>query len=234
MSDGNRYIELLEISEVGSASNDEVPAVESNVEPGEPTTLQTNIPQSNSSSEVIYTLSRRRWLILAAYCVLTTSNLSTMFSSASIMSKKGLSVVMVIAAFLNSFGSCVRYVGSFHQDYGYWFFFAGNSICAIATSAFLFLPPKIAAVWFARKETATATSIAIAADSLGMAIGYVQPPLMVPNSANNEKINMHLSTYLLAVSVQSVVAFILYVLLSKTNLAPHQVLTKQQNIPIVK
>ncbi len=87
-------------------------------------------------------------------------------------------------------------------------FSTGNFCCAAATSAFLFLPSKVAAVWFGSKERAKATSIAIAADSFGLALGYIQPPLMVANHKNIDDIGKDLSTYQLTVAVQSVMTFI--------------------------
>ncbi len=106
-------------------------------------------------------LGFRRWLILSAYCLLSISNMSTLFAAASIsniaqkfygknslaidwlaimcsyvcmvlmfpfshlVNKRGLSSALVTAGFFNSLGSCIRYIGSFNRQYGYWFFFAG-------------------------------------------------------------------------------------------------------------
>ena len=84
---------------------------------------------------------------------------------------------------------------------------AGGILCSISTSAFLFLPSKIAAVWFGEKERATATSIAIAADSLGMALSYILPTYTVRNSLNVANIGADLGTFLLISAIQGFLTF---------------------------
>ncbi len=48
-----------------------------------------------------------------------------MFPFSQLVDKMGLSSALVTAGFFNSLGSCIRYIGSFNRQYGYWFFFAG-------------------------------------------------------------------------------------------------------------
>ena len=72
----------------------------------------------------------------------------------------------------------------------------------------MFLPSTIAAVWFGEKERATATSIAIAADSLGMALSYILPTYTVRNSLNVANIGTDLGTFLLFSAIQSFATFV--------------------------
>ena len=86
--------------------------------------------------------------------------------------------------------------------------FLGSIICAISTSAFLFLPSKLAAVWFGEKERAKATSIAISADSLGMALSYFLPTSIIKNRSSLKEIEKDIGNYLLGSAVESVIIFL--------------------------
>ena len=85
---------------------------------------------------------------------------------------------------------------------------SGSVFCAVSISAFLFLPAKIAALWFGEKERATAVSIAISADSVGLALGYFMPTAMVKNRSNISEIGDDLFNYLLAVAILATLSFI--------------------------
>ena len=105
----------------------------------------------------------------------------------------------------------------------------------MAASAYIFLPPKISALWFGEKERATAVSVLIAADSLGLALGYLQPPIMVKNSHSLDQIGQDLGVYLLAIAVQSVftMVYICCAIRDKPNTPPSaSEAGKDENRPI--
>ena len=99
--------------------------------------------------------------------------------------------------------------------YVFFTLFAGSVLCAISTSAFLFLPSKIAATWFGEKERATAISIAISADSCGMALGYFLPTSIVENQSSLEGIRADIGTLLLSSAVEASVIFIIICIATK-------------------
>ena len=84
----------------------------------------------------------------------------------------------------------------------------GSILCGIASSGFIFLPSKLAAVWFGEEERATATSIAVAADFLGLTLGYCLPTFIVENKHNLSQVGNELGTYLLISAVQALASFI--------------------------
>ena len=88
------------------------------------------------------------------------------------------------------------------------FFNTGSILCAVSTSAYLFLPSKIAAVWFGEKERATATSIAVSSDGLGLALSYFVPTSIVKNRPNLEAIGDDIGILLLIAAVQASVSFL--------------------------
>ena len=84
---------------------------------------------------------------------------------------------------------------------------------------FLFLPSKVAAVWFGEEERATAISIAVASDSLGLALGYILPPLIVENKRNLKQVGNELGTLLFITAVQSL-ATLIFVCISVKDAPP--------------
>ena len=86
--------------------------------------------------------------------------------------------------------------------------FAGNIFCAVSTSVFMFLPSKVAAVWFGENERAKATSIAISADSLGLALGYFLPTSIVRNRPSLEDVGSDIGIFLLVSTIESIIIFL--------------------------
>ena len=121
--------------------------------------------------------------------------------------KYGLGFTMVSAAFLNAMGAIIRYVGGIQRD-GFWYVFAGHSVGGLATTAYLFLPPRIAAIWFGERERATATGIAVAVDALGISLGFFQSAAMVRNHQDLSLIAKDLKHFLISVAVPAVIIFI--------------------------
>ena len=80
----------------------------------------------------------------------------------------------------------------------------GCVLQAVSAASTIFLPSKIAAVWFGEKERATATAIAIAADCLGSGCSYLQPTAMVRNSNSNGTIEIELGIYLWVKVIEAV------------------------------
>lgn len=80
----------------------------------------------------------------------------------------------------------------------------GSVLQAVSAASTIFLPSKIAAMWFGEKERATATAIAIAADCLGSGCSYLQPTAMVRNSNSNSTITVELGIYLWVKVIEAV------------------------------
>ncbi len=87
-----------------------------------------------------------------------------------IFDKWGLRQGVLIGAFLNSFGTFLRFMGSFGQS-GFWLLFLGQTIAAIAGVFILGVPPKLANTWFEFGEQNLATGIGVTANNAGIAVG---------------------------------------------------------------
>ena len=57
--------------------------------------------------------------------------------------------------------------------------FVGQTISACAQCFILELPPKIASIWFPSSEISTATSLGVFGNQLGVALGFLIPPLII-------------------------------------------------------
>ncbi len=106
--------------------------------------------------------------------------------SANFLSTYGLRATILLAAILNACGTYIRFLGV--ESGGFFWIAAGQISAAIAGPFVLAVPPELAAVWFGDHERAIATSIGMLMNYVGVAIGFLQPTLMVPDSDNIEEV----------------------------------------------
>eukprot|EP01125_Pyxidicula_operculata_P017726 TRINITY_DN6242_c0_g1_i1.p1 TRINITY_DN6242_c0_g1~~TRINITY_DN6242_c0_g1_i1.p1 ORF type:complete len:391 (+),score=22.75 TRINITY_DN6242_c0_g1_i1:21-1193(+) len=127
------------------------------------------------------------------------------FLGTYLINKFSLRVGVMIGAWLNTFGTWLRYgavmmpISPFYQ---YVVVMIGHGITAIAQTFILQIPPLIANNWFAPNERTLATSIGALWNQMGIAIGFLIAPLIVHTTAD-------IPTLLLAMSVITTVPTIL-------------------------
>ena len=102
--------------------------------------------------------------------------------SSFILDKYGLRFTILVGALLNGIGSCFRAIGA-NRD-GFVLAFLGNTSAAMAQCFILFIPPRLAAVWFGDNERATASSIGVLMNMFGVAIGFLMGGTMIPSSTD--------------------------------------------------
>ena len=110
-------------------------------------------------------------------------------ASSFILDKYGLRFTIIIGALLNAIGSCLRAIGA-NRD-GFALALLGNTSAAMAQCFILFIPPRLAAVWFGDSERATASSIGVLMNMFGVAIGFLMGGTMVPNDRDMDCAVMH-------------------------------------------
>ena len=73
-------------------------------------------------------------------------------------------VQLWIGSWTNFIGSVLRYVSTIHITHigggHYWLLMLGQALCAFAQAFGLFAPTKVAALWFAHDQRATANMLA--------------------------------------------------------------------------
>jgi len=106
-----------------------------------------------------------------------------MFVATWMLDNWGLKKILVFGGCLNAAGALIK-LASLSKD-RFWVSFLGQTVAACAQSFILEIPPKIASLWFGPSEVSTATSIGVFGNQLGVALGFLIPPMMVPAYVGN-------------------------------------------------
>ncbi|CAF1260024.1 unnamed protein product [Adineta steineri] len=96
----------------------------------------------------------------------------------------GIRFGILTGVWLNLIGGCFRIISTWVSIKGrYPIVFIGQMICAFAQTFTLFLPTKFAFVWFPDHQRTLANSLCFATNFLGVFIGTVAPPIIVPHES---------------------------------------------------
>ncbi|XP_028676336.1 feline leukemia virus subgroup C receptor-related protein 1 [Erpetoichthys calabaricus] len=111
------------------------------------------------------------------------------FPATWLLDTKGLRITALLGAGLNCAGAWIR-CASIRPD-----LFAvtavAQTVAAVSQIFILGLPSRIAAVWFGPKEVSTACSVMVLGNQLGVAIGFLLPPVLVPNTQDDLELMGH-------------------------------------------
>ncbi|KAJ8667149.1 hypothetical protein QAD02_008811 [Eretmocerus hayati] len=106
------------------------------------------------------------------------------FPASYFLDKYGLRWAAIVGAFGTSLGSWIK-VLSVSPDM-FWVTFSGHSIVAVSQTFILSVPARLAAVWFGPDQVSSACSIGVFGNQLGIAIGFLFPPMLVPSSEKDD------------------------------------------------
>ncbi|CAB1340342.1 unnamed protein product [Coregonus sp. 'balchen'] len=136
------------------------------------------------------------------------------FPATWLLDKKGLKLTALMGAGLNCVGAWVKCASVRPDLFGVTV--TAQIICSIAQVFILGLPSMIASVWFGPKEVSTACATAVLGNQLGTAIGFLLPPVLVPNTVEDRELMGHnISIMFYGTAVVSTVLFILTVIVMK-------------------
>ncbi|XP_036405715.1 feline leukemia virus subgroup C receptor-related protein 1 [Megalops cyprinoides] len=136
------------------------------------------------------------------------------FPATWLLDKKGLKITALLGAGLNCIGAWVK-CASVKPDL-FWVTMTAQIICSIAQVFILGLPSRIASVWFGPKEVSTACATAVLGNQLGTAIGFLLPPVLVPNTVDDKDLmGYNISIMFYGTAVVSSLLFILTVIVIK-------------------
>ncbi|EDV21992.1 uncharacterized protein TRIADDRAFT_59549 [Trichoplax adhaerens] len=119
----------------------------------------------------------------------------------------GLKAAVTYGGLLNAIGAWLRYSGS-HPD-TFWLLMVGQIVSSLAQSFTLGIPAKLAAIWFPMNQRSAATAIAVFANQVGSAIGFILSPISVPVVINQAVFSHNLSNLLLAQACSCMIIIIL-------------------------
>uniref|UniRef100_A0A3Q2EKN8 FLVCR choline and putative heme transporter 2 n=1 Tax=Cyprinodon variegatus TaxID=28743 RepID=A0A3Q2EKN8_CYPVA len=107
-----------------------------------------------------------------------------------LLNNRGIRDVVLVGSAFNCIGSWIKIAGA--SPDGFLVTFFGQFVCSVATVFFLGIPPYVASVWFGENEVSTACSIGVLGNQLGCAIGFLLPPILVPNVNDMDELANHI------------------------------------------
>uniref|UniRef100_A0A915M0T1 Major facilitator superfamily (MFS) profile domain-containing protein n=1 Tax=Meloidogyne javanica TaxID=6303 RepID=A0A915M0T1_MELJA len=109
------------------------------------------------------------------------------FPGSWFLDKYGLRMSVMIGAFGNCFGAWLKILSTTPDRF--WLTFIAQTIVGSSQVFILGIPPRLAAVWFGPEQVSTACAAGVFGNQLGIAIGFILPPLLV-HPGNKERINV--------------------------------------------
>ncbi|CAL1586218.1 unnamed protein product [Knipowitschia caucasica] len=111
------------------------------------------------------------------------------FPATWLLDRRGLRLTALLGSGLNCAGAWLK-CASVSPDL-FWVTFTAQSICSVAQVFILGLPSRIASVWFGPREVSTACATAVLGNQLGTAIGFLLPPVLVPNTPDDPELTAY-------------------------------------------
>ncbi|XP_006117835.2 choline/ethanolamine transporter FLVCR2 isoform X3 [Pelodiscus sinensis] len=155
-----------------------------------------------------------------------------LFPVAWLLDKKGLRLIALAGSALNCLGAWVK-LGSL-KPHLFPVTVLGQVICSVAQVFILGMPSRIASVWFGSHEVSTACSIAVFGNQLGIAVGFVVPPVLVPNLEDQEQLAYHIRIMFFIIAAIATVLFILVIIVfrEKPPFPPSRAQALSQSKPL--
>ncbi|TMS12082.1 Feline leukemia virus subgroup C receptor-related protein 1 [Larimichthys crocea] len=145
------------------------------------------------------------------------------FPATWLLDRKGLRLTSLLGAGLNCAGAWLKCASVSPELFGVTV--TAQVVCSVAQVFILGLPSRIASVWFGPREVSTACATAVLGNQLGTAIGFLLPPVLVPNTPDDVELTGHnISIMFYGTAAVSTVLFILTVIVIKDrpSLPPSQ------------
>ncbi|XP_028993847.1 feline leukemia virus subgroup C receptor-related protein 2 isoform X2 [Betta splendens] len=148
-----------------------------------------------------------------------------------LLDKKGLRLTALVANGLNCAGTWVK-VASAKPDL-FAVTMVGQFASSLAQVFILGMPSRLASVWFGADEVSTACSIGVFGNQMGIAIGFLLPPILVPNVDDIEELAYYIRLMFYISAGAATVIFILVIIVfqEKPELPPTQAQAQARDIP---
>lgn len=140
------------------------------------------------------------------------------FPASYLLDKYGLRFAALIGAILNSVGAWVK-VFSVGPDL-FWLTFVGQTIVAVSQTFILSVPARLAAVWFGPDQVSSACSIGVFGNQLGIAIGFLFPPMLVSSTDGAMGRGLQTMFYIVAAFTTVILVLIISFFKSEPPLPP--------------
>lgn len=111
------------------------------------------------------------------------------FPATWLLDRRGLRLTALLGSGLNCVGAWLKCASVSPDLFGVTV--TAQVICSVAQVFILGLPSRIASVWFGPREVSTACATAVLGNQLGTAIGFLLPPVLVPNTPEDQDLTAH-------------------------------------------
>ncbi|KAG7508752.1 feline leukemia virus subgroup C receptor-related protein 1 [Solea senegalensis] len=111
------------------------------------------------------------------------------FPATWLLDRRGLRLTALLGAGLNCAGAWLKCASVRPDLFGVTM--AAQVVCSVAQVFILGLPSRLASVWFGPREVSTACAAAVLGNQLGVAIGFLLPPVLVPTTPNDVELTGH-------------------------------------------
>ncbi|KAF5283926.1 hypothetical protein FQR65_LT13687 [Abscondita terminalis] len=135
------------------------------------------------------------------------------FPGSYMLDKLGLRVAVLIGVTGTCIGTWIK-VGSVAPD-RFWVGFLGQTVIALSQVFILSVPARLAAVWFGPSQVSSACSIGVFGNQMGIAIGFLLPPLIVDGQGTTAEIEHDFYVMFISFGIATSVILILVVILFK-------------------
>ncbi|XP_060919403.1 heme transporter FLVCR2 isoform X3 [Labrus mixtus] len=148
-----------------------------------------------------------------------------------LLDKKGLRVMALLANALNCAGTWIK-VASANPNL-FWVTMLGQFASSLGQVFILGMPSRLASEWFGADEVSTACSIGVFGNQLGIAIGFLIPPILVPNVDDMDELAQHIRIMFYISAGVATVIFILVIIVfqERPEIPPTQAQAQARNIP---
>ncbi|KAL3049108.1 hypothetical protein OYC64_008565 [Pagothenia borchgrevinki] len=148
-----------------------------------------------------------------------------------VLDNRGLRDVVVVGAAFNCIGAWIK-TGTAHPDMFAMTLF-GQFVCSIATVFILGIPSRLASLWFGQHEVSTACAVGVLGNQMGIAIGFLLPPILVPNVDDVDELAYYIRIMFYTSAGVATLIFILVVIVfqEKPELPPSQSQAQARSTP---
>ncbi|XP_072313888.1 choline/ethanolamine transporter flvcr2a [Eucyclogobius newberryi] len=146
------------------------------------------------------------------------------------LDKRGLREIVLVGSAFNCIGAWIKTGTADPHMFPMTFF--GQFVCSVATVYLLGLPSRLASSWFGQQEVSTACSIGVMGNQLGSAIGFLVPPMFVPNIEDKDELAHHIRVMFYITAGVATVLFVLVVLVfqEEPELPPSQAQAQARSV----
>nr|XP_046268251.1 feline leukemia virus subgroup C receptor-related protein 2 isoform X2 [Scatophagus argus] len=143
---------------------------------------------------------------------------------------RGMREVLMVGSAFNCIGAWIKTSTADPDMFAVTFL--GQFVCSVATVFILGVPSRLASLWFGQQEVSTACSIGVLGNQVGIAIGFLVPPVLVPNVDDMNELAYHIRIMFYISAGVATVIFILVVIVfqEKPELPPSQSQAQARNI----